>query len=93
VLTAKVRVEFELAWWVARAYPDVKTEPCPGPAGTAGDRDDAGHPATLFTTPYADADALITWVLSLGRKAELVSPPELRRLVCEKLRVLERAHA
>ena len=85
--TATVRVEDDLAWRVARAYPGVAAESWPGPL------DLTDSPATLFTTPYADADALITWVLSLGRKAELLGPPELRSLVREKLLALERAHA
>ncbi len=89
---ATVRVDDDLAWWVARAYPDVETEPCPAPPGYTGAHDPA-PPCTLFTTSYADADALITWVLSLGRKAELLSPPELRRLIRRKLEALEEAHA
>ena len=90
---ATVRVDDELAWWVARAYPDVKAEPYPAPKGRTGAPDDSDPPSTLFTTPYADAGALITWVLSLGRKAELLGPPELRRLVRSKLKALEEAHA
>lgn len=91
--SAQVRVDDDLAWWVTRAYPDLAADPNARPSGQDRDPDESGSRSTLFTTPYADAGALITWVLSLGSKAELLGPPELRSLVREKLEALVKAHA
>ncbi|MHB1345837.1 MAG: WCX domain-containing protein [Thermoleophilia bacterium] len=46
----------------------------------------------MFTTPYADREALVSWVLSLGRRAELLAPPDLRAYVRSRLDVVEAAH-
>lgn len=92
--TATVRVDDDLAWWVSRTYPGIQTDRDAGdPDGVVG-RSGADAPAsTVFTTPYADADALITWVLSLGRRAELLGPHDVRARVRDKLMALEAAHA
>ena len=101
---ATIRVDDELAWWVARTYPTVEAAPPVSPpaskdpdhasdATSAGPIDETEMGSTVFTTPYGDADALVTWVLTLGRKAELLDPPELRERVRERLAALEAAHA
>ena len=92
--TATVKVEDELAWWVSRTYPSVEVaagvDAPDAPDGGA----EAGRPgSTVFTTAYADADELIAWVLSLGRRAVLIDPPEVRDLLRRRLTALEAAHA
>ncbi len=91
---ATVRVDDEVAWWVARTYPGVENAPSE-PDAAGGD----GRPiapevpsSTIFTTPYADREALVSWVLSLGRRAELLAPPDLRAYVRSRLDVVEAAH-
>jgi predicted DNA-binding transcriptional regulator YafY len=91
---ATVRVEDELAWWVSRTYPGV-TVAAETDRSAAPDRGaDAGRPgSTVFTTPYADVDELIAWVLSLGRRAVLIDPPEVRERLRLRLTTIEAAHA
>lgn len=84
---ATIRVDDELAWWVTRTYPDVETLP------EVDAEKDADHVAsTVFRTTYADADALITWVLGMGRRAELLEPTHLREAVVHKLQRVREAH-
>lgn len=92
---ATVRVDDDVAWWVARTYPGVHGEPSHHDAGDPnGPASPEDSPAsTVFTTPYADRDALVTWVLSLGRRAEILGPPELREHMRARLARLEAAHA
>ncbi|MCZ7661638.1 MAG: WYL domain-containing protein [Thermoleophilia bacterium] len=63
---ARVRVDEDLAWWVERSFPRVTVEPADAP----GPR--------VFLTEYSDEQALLSWIISLGRRAELLEPPELR---------------
>lgn len=92
---ATVRVDDELAWWVARTYPGVRSaSPGSGHESAHGAPTDEDSPSsTVFTTPYADGEALVTWVLSLGRRAEILGPPELREHIRARLAQLETAHA
>lgn len=93
--SATVRVDDELAWWVARTYPGVQSAPS---EPSAADREHAAAApdtpsSTVFTTLYADREALVSWVLSLGRRAEVLGPPDLRAHVRDRLEIVERAHA
>lgn len=88
---ATVRVDDELAWWVARTYPGVESAPADN-TGFDEAADDTPS-STVFTTPYADQDALVTWVLGLGRRAEILAPTLLREHMRVRLGLLEAAHA
>jgi predicted DNA-binding transcriptional regulator YafY len=90
---ATVRVDDELAWWVARTYPGVESAPSDTTGFDGAPVPDDALSSTVFTTPYADPDALVTWVLSLGRRAEILGPPVLRDHVRARLDLLETVHA
>ncbi len=69
---ATVRFDDEIAWWVRRQLPE-----------TTFSHGDGYSEATL---DVAHRDAFVSWLLELGDTAELVSPPELRAAVVERVR-------
>lgn len=77
---ARVWVDEQLAWWVARSYPSVESEQ----VGASG--------GVVFSTRYADADALVSWALRLGARVEILSPDELRDALVAALRTLRDGH-
>lgn len=78
--TARIRVDEDLAWWVERSFPRVTLEE----TEASGSR--------VFRTGFSDAEALLSWVLSLGHRAELLSPPVLRQRLAEALAQLVASH-
>ena len=80
---ARVAISEDLCWWVERTYPHLTLE---DPA----DGDPAGR--RVLATAYADESALIGWVISLGRQAELLEPPELRRSLARRLELVRSSH-
>ena len=72
--TVTLRADASLGWWLARTYPE---------AVRAGGEEAEGE---LFEVPYADRDALLSWILQLGPKVEVVAPPELRQEVIRMVR-------
>lgn len=69
---AVVRFDDEIAWWVRRQLP-----------GTDFTHGDGYSEARL---EVAHRDAFVSWLLELGDTAEVVSPPELRTAVVERVR-------
>jgi proteasome accessory factor C len=69
----------DLAWWVSRSFPGLRA------LGS-----EAGW--TTFGTRYADPDALLSWILGLGKQARLLSPPELVQGLLKDLERVRHAH-
>ncbi len=70
-ITAVVRFDEGLAWWVEQnlpGYTRVESET-----------------ATEVEIPVANPEALISWLIEFGDQIEIVSPESLRVLVCERL--------
>jgi proteasome accessory factor BC len=76
---ATVWVSDRIAWQVERHF---------GRFGTVEPVADGVH----FRTPYASARQLASWVLSLGEHASVVDPPELVKVVEERIALLARRH-
>jgi proteasome accessory factor B len=73
-LMATVHFDPEVAWWARRQLaPGVKLEETESGAMTA-------------RLAVANPDAFVGWVLSFGAAAEVVEPPQLRKLVVERVR-------
>jgi len=70
-----------VAWWVEQMFGDL---------GRFRSRPDG---AGVFTTEYASARALLTWVLSLGIEAEVLDPPELRDAAAQAVELVRARHA
>ena len=79
---ARVAIDEDLCWWVERTFPQLALE----------DPGDATESVRVLVTDYADETALIGWVISLGRRAELLGPPELRRTLLHRLEKVRDAH-
>ena len=62
--TARVWISERVAWLVERHF------------GHAGEIEEQGD-GVLFTTDYADARQVVSWVLGLGERARITEPPEL----------------
>ena len=77
--SASVRVSPAMAWWVEAHW---------GHCGTVETLDDGG---IVYTTGYADAQQLLSWVLGLAEDAELLEPPELRERLRAQLHAVEAA--
>jgi proteasome accessory factor BC len=76
---AEVLISERIAWQVERHF---------GRYGRFEDSDGG----RLFVTPYANRRALLSWMLGLGEHARLVGPPELVRVLGERLAQLEELH-
>jgi len=80
---ARFRVAEDLAWWVERSFPRVRRE----------ERDDVdGMPWVTFSTEYSDPDQLLAWIIGLGDRVRLLTPPQLRARLKAALEVTWRAH-
>jgi proteasome accessory factor C len=79
--TAEVRVSERIAWQVTRHF------------GRFGEVVPAEDGAVTFTTPYASARMLASWVLRLGEHARVLGPPELEAEVAERVDLLAARHA
>jgi proteasome accessory factor C len=78
--TAEVWISERIAWQVERHF------------GRFGQIAPAKG-GVVFETPYANARQLASWVLSLGENARVESPPELAKLVGERVALLAKRHA
>jgi proteasome accessory factor B len=69
-----IRFDAEAAWWADRRLdPAVERRPTP----------DGGVEVTL---QVAHLDAFIGWLLTFGAEAEVISPPEVREAVIDRVR-------
>jgi proteasome accessory factor C len=80
IASAEVWVSERIAWQVERNY------------GRFGEIAPAGD-GVLFTTTYANARQLASWVLSLGEHARVEGPPDLVDTVAERVALLAERHA
>jgi predicted DNA-binding transcriptional regulator YafY len=78
--TAEVWVSDRIAWQVERHF------------GRYGEVRPAEDGAIVFTTGYASARQLASWVLRLGEHARVLSPPELQEAVSDRVRLLAERH-
>jgi proteasome accessory factor C len=76
---AVLRVREDLAWWVARSYPQLEIL-------------DSHGEWVRFRSPVADKEALLSWVLALGTQARLEGPASLRQELLGRLRQIGQAH-
>jgi proteasome accessory factor C len=84
---ARIWLSSRVDWLIERHY---------GHAGTlspAADADDAPADGSVFETEYADARAIVAWVLELGDRARLLGPPELADLAAERLELIVERHS
>jgi proteasome accessory factor C len=58
-----------------------------------GADDEEGSGERTFRTPYANARAMLSWVLGMGGHARLLGPPELVEEADRRLAALEKRHA
>jgi proteasome accessory factor C len=79
IATAEVWVSERIAWQVERNY---------GHFGEITLAEDG----VLFTTPYANARQLASWVLRLGEHVRVEGPPELVDTVAERVALLAERH-
>jgi proteasome accessory factor C len=77
--TADVSISERIAWLVERHF---------GRFGEIAPADGG----VLFTTPYASARQLASWVLSLGEHVRVEGPPELVDAVAERVALLVERH-
>jgi proteasome accessory factor BC len=78
--SAEIWVSHRIAWQIERHF------------GAFGQVREAGEDL-IFTTEYADARQLISWVLGLGENARILDPSELRAELDERLRVVIDRHS
>lgn len=74
-VTALVRFDRQMQWWVAQNLPTHNQK----------DASDGGIDVEL---EVANADAFVSWVIELGGDIEIVSPDSLRGLLCERIQPL-----
>jgi proteasome accessory factor C len=79
--TAEIRVSERIAWQVTRHF------------GRFGDVAPADDGAVVFSTPFANARMLASWVLRLGEHARVLGPSELEEEVAERIELLAARHA
>jgi predicted DNA-binding transcriptional regulator YafY len=70
---AKVRFDASVAWWASRQL-----------GGVVGDIAEDG--AMTVEVPVRNVGSFLGWVLSFGDGAEVLSPPELREAVVNRVR-------
>jgi proteasome accessory factor C len=83
---ARIWLSPRVDWLIERHY---------GHAGTvepAADADDAPSEGSVFETEYADARAIVAWVLELGDRARLLGPAKLASLATERLELIVERH-
>ncbi|HEY7565557.1 MAG TPA: WYL domain-containing protein [Acidimicrobiia bacterium] len=73
ITSAKVRFNRDIAWWAARQLDAKATKPAKDGSMTA-------------TVAVTNRPAFLGWVLSFGDGAEVLSPPELRRAVIDRVK-------
>ena len=73
--SAVVRFSPEVAWWASRQL-----------GGEAGETEDDG--SITVTVPVSNPASFLGWVLTFGEGAEVLSPPELRQSVINRVRGL-----
>jgi proteasome accessory factor C len=79
--TATIKVGDDLAWWVKRLEPHVRW---------LSDEDDG---CARFAVPFADEFVLLSWVVGLGGRGELLEPGALREQLQTALLEVVRAHS
>ena len=77
--SARVWISERVAWLVERHF---------GHAGQIEEDDDG----VVFTTDYADARQVVSWVLGLGERARILEPPELVEELEERLSLVIERH-
>ena len=77
--TAEVWIAERVAWQMERHF------------GRYGDFRPAGH-GVVFSTEYASARGIVSWVLGLGEHARVLGPPELLEAYEERARLLHERH-
>ena len=85
--TARVWVSSKIDWLVQRHF---------GHAGNVLDPaevDDAPDEGIVFETEYGDARQLASWVLGLGDRARILSPPELVEEADDRLKLVVDRHS
>jgi len=95
--TAEVWIAGRVAWQVERhfgRYGEVRAASGGAAKGANGAQPSNGHssPDRVFSTPYADARQLVTWVLGLGENARVLGPPALLTTLKERVALLEERH-
>ena len=78
--SAEIWVSERIAWQVERHF------------GRYGELHPAADGGTVFTTPYANARALIAWVLGFGDSARVLGPPDLVAELRERVHLLHERH-
>ena len=81
VASAEIWISEPVSWQVTRHF------------DRYGELRPAGDGATIFTTPYASARALIAWVLGFGDNARVLGPAELVAELRERLHTLHMRHS
>ncbi len=76
---ARIRISPALTWWVKAHW------------GHCGTTTPQGGGGVVYETPYADAQALLSWVLGLGEAACVLQPAALREQAARQLRRLRTA--
>jgi predicted DNA-binding transcriptional regulator YafY len=85
--TARIWISDKIDWLVERHF---------GHAGTtspAADADDAPADGVVFETEYGDERQLVSWVLGLGDRARVLSPPELAERAADAIKTVVDRHA
>jgi proteasome accessory factor BC len=84
--TARIWLSERIDWLALRHFGHA------GEVTPAAEADDAPGEGVVFETDYASARQLIAWVLGLGDRARILSPPELVEEAEERLRLLVERH-
>jgi predicted DNA-binding transcriptional regulator YafY len=84
---ARVWISDRIDWLVQRHFGHAgRIEP-------AAEADDAPGDGIVFETEYGDPRLIVSWVLGLGERARILSPPELADEAAERVRLLVDRHA
>lgn len=75
VVPATVRIDPDLAWWAERRLGRGQLESHSEPDGSL-----------VVTLDVTNPDAFVGWVLGFGTSAEVVSPPEMRQRMIERIK-------
>jgi len=85
--TARIWLSERIDWLALRHF---------GHAGTvtqAEEADDATDEGVVFETEYGDSRQMVSWVLGLGPRARILSPPELAEELEERARLIDERHS
>ncbi len=77
--TAEVWIAERIAWQIERRF------------GSYGEVEKTTD-GILFRTSYANGRQLASWVLRLGENARVIGPPDLKKLVTERVKQLAKLH-